>query len=39
MRQTNKNKKGFTLVEVMLALAIMMITVGAFYGLIISVPL
>ncbi|HOO48860.1 MAG TPA: prepilin-type N-terminal cleavage/methylation domain-containing protein [Saccharofermentans sp.] len=37
MRQTNKNKKGFTLVEVMLALAIMMITVGAFYGLIISV--
>lgn len=34
MRRVYKNKKAFTLVEMMLAIAIIMLTMDAFYGLI-----
>lgn len=37
MRKFNKNKKGFTLVEVMLAVAIIAMTAGMFFSLILVV--
>lgn len=37
MNKISKTKRGFTLVEVMLALAIMIITIGVFYSVIIMV--